>query len=58
MGETTQGALDVLTTTWTWLSGRTSTVVSTITSSPLLLLGIGFWTVGGAIGIAYRLIRG
>ncbi len=47
-----------LTTAWEWLADRTTDVVSTITSSPLLLLGIGFWTLGGAIGIAYRLIRG
>lgn len=47
-----------LTTAWDWLAGRTTEVVSTITSSPLLLLGVGFWTLGGAIGIAYRLIRG
>lgn len=47
-----------LTTAWEWLAARTTDVVSTITSSPLLLLGVGFWTLGGAIGIAYRLIRG
>ncbi len=56
--EPSQGALDVLSTAWSWLATRTSTVVSTITSSPLLLIGVGFWTLGGAIGIAYRLIRG
>ena len=33
-------------------------VVDTITANPVLMIGIGIWFAGGAIGLAYRLIRG
>lgn len=33
-------------------------IVDTITSSPLLMLGLGIFVVGAVIGLAYRLIRG
>lgn len=50
--------MDNLTTAWTWITGRMSAIVDTITGNPIYLLGLGFWTVGGAIGLGYRLIRG
>ena len=33
-------------------------VVDTILEEPILMIGIGIWFAGGAIGLAYRLIRG
>lgn len=47
-----------LTTAWGWITDRMGDIVTTITGNPLYLLGLGFWTVGGAIGLGYRLIRG
>lgn len=47
-----------LTSAWEWITGRMSAIVTTITGNPIYLLGLGFWTVGGAIGLGYRLIRG
>jgi len=44
----------VLTELWTQISS----VVQTITSSPVLMIGVGIWVAGAAIGLAYRLIRG
>lgn len=32
------------------------TVMSTITDSPVLCLGIGFWIAGAAIGLFQRLV--
>lgn len=58
MGETTVTMSENLTTAWTWITGRMSAIVSTITDNPIYLIGLGFWTVGGAIGLGYRLIRG
>lgn len=47
-----------LTTAWGWITDRMGDIVDTITANPIYLLGLGFWTVGGAIGLGYRLIRG
>lgn len=47
-----------LTTLFTTITGWLTDIVSTITSSPLLLLGLGIFVVGAVIGLAYRLIRG
>ena len=44
----------VFTQITTWLSS----IVSTITASPILLIGLGIFVVGAVIGLAYRLIRG
>ena len=44
----------VFTQLTTWLTS----IVSTITASPILLTGLGIFVVGGVIGLAYRLIRG
>lgn len=47
-----------LSTLFTTLTGWMATIVSTITSSPVLMLGLGIFVVGAVIGLAYRLIRG
>lgn len=39
---------------WTWIT----TGFSTITSQPLLLLGLGIFIAGAVIGLVYRMIRG
>ena len=33
-------------------------IVTTITASPVLMVGLGIFVVGAIIGLAYRLIRG
>ena len=45
-------------TVFTEVTGWLGDIVSTITGSPILLLGLGIFTVGAVIGLAYRLIRG
>ena len=47
-----------LSTLFQTLTGWMQTIVSTITSSPILMLGLGIFVVGAVIGLAYRLIRG
>lgn len=44
----------VVTQIITWMT----TMLTTIASEPLLLLGIAMFIVGGVIGLARRLIRG
>lgn len=39
---------------WTWISNG----LTTITSSPILLIGLGIFVAGAIIGLVYRLIRG
>ena len=58
MGGSTPTMSANLTEAWTWITGRMGAIVDTITGNPIYLLGLGFWTVGGAIGLGYRLIRG
>lgn len=43
----------VVTQVLTWVGNVASTIVAT----PLLLLGVGFFVLGGAIGIFGRLLR-
>lgn len=50
--------MDNLSTLFTQFTGWMVSLVNTITSSPLLMLGLGIFTVGAVIGLAYRLIRG
>ena len=44
----------VVTQIWTWITSG----LTTITSSPILLIGLGIFTAGAIIGLVYRLIRG
>ena len=43
---------------FTQITSWVTTIVSTITSSPILLTGLGIFVVGAVIGLGYRLIRG
>ena len=43
---------------WTQFTTWIQNIVSTITSSPILLIGLGIFVVGATIGLAQRLIRG
>lgn len=43
----------VVTQVLTWVGNVATTIVST----PLLLLGVGFFVLGGAIGIFGRMLR-
>ena len=45
-------------TLFTSITGWMSSIVSTITSSPILMVGLGIFVTGAVIGLAYRLIRG
>lgn len=44
----------VVTQIWSWIT----TGLTTITSNPILLLGLGIFVAGAVIGLVYRLIRG
>ena len=55
---TTTNDLSNLGTVFTQVTTWLSSIVSTITGSPILLLGLGIFVVGAVIGLAYRLIRG
>lgn len=44
----------VLTSIWGWIT----TALATITSDPILLIGLGIFVVGAIIGLTYRLIHG
>lgn len=50
--------MDNLATLFTAITGWMGTLVTTITSSPVLMIGLGIFVVGAVIGLAYRLIRG
>ena len=45
-------------TVFTQITAWLTSIVSTITASPILLTGLGIFVVGAVIGLAYRLIRG
>lgn len=45
-------------TLFTQITSWISSIVSTITGSPILMLTLGIFVVGAVIGLAYRLIRG
>lgn len=50
------GGLDSIKTVTTFMWSEIGTVVTTIVSTPLLLLPIGFMVAGAAIGLAKRFI--
>lgn len=54
----TDSGMENLGTLFTQITGWITSIVSTITASPILLLGLGIFVVGAIIGLAYRLIRG
>lgn len=50
--------LTALTEVFTQISSWLSSMVTTISSNPLLLLSLGIFATGAVIGLAVRLIRG
>lgn len=56
--QATDQGMTNLGTLFTQFTGWMSSIVSTITSNPLLMLSLGIFVVGAVIGLAYRLIRG
>lgn len=57
-GAVSDAAMNNLQTVFTTVTGFMQSIVSTITSAPLLMLGLGIFVIGAVIGLAYRLIRG
>lgn len=49
-------AMETLTTVFTQVVTWMTTLLTTITGNPILLLGIAIFAVGAAIGLARRLI--
>lgn len=58
LSASSDSAMTNLGTLFTTITGWISSIVSTITSSPILMLTLGIFVVGAVIGLAYRLIRG
>ena len=48
--------MESITTVTTFLWGQITQVVSTIVSTPLLLIPVGLFVAGGAVGLAKRFI--
>lgn len=58
LSASSDSAMTNLGTLFTTITGWIASIVSTITSSPILMLTLGIFVVGAVIGLAYRLIRG
>lgn len=56
MGEALTNALSNLQTGVDFIVTQFGTMVSTIANTPILLVGVGIFVVGAAIGLARRLI--
>lgn len=56
MGETTASAMTTLGSIFTQFMTWMGTIVETIASNEILMLGLGIWAVGAAIGLAKRII--
>lgn len=54
MGET---ALATLGTVVTYLLGNFTSMAETLLETPLALLGIAFFVIGGSIGLVHRIIK-
>ena len=50
--------LDNLASAFSWITSRVGDIVATISGNPLLMIGLAIFTVGGVIGLGYRLIHG
>lgn len=58
-GEVTpDSSLANLGTVFTQVTTWVKDIVTTITASPVLMVGLGIFVTGAIIGLAYRLIRG
>ena len=56
MDEAVSTGMETLTTVFTWLSEQFGDLVTTISTTPLLLLPVGIFATGAVIGLAKRLI--
>ena len=54
MGET---ALASLGSVVTYLLGQFTDMAETLLSTPLALIGIGFFVIGGSIGLVHRILH-
>ena len=50
------GSLDTLGTSVTFLLDKFTSMASTLLSTPLFLIGVGFFVIGGAIGLVKRIL--
>lgn len=50
-------ALDTLGTSVTFLLGHFTDMAETLLSTPLFLIGIGFFVIGGSIGLVRRILH-
>lgn len=57
-GGSSSNDLTNLGTVFTQITSWVQSIVSTITASPVLMIGLGIFIVGAVIGLGYRLIRG
>lgn len=58
LNASTDAGITNLRSLFTEITGWISSLVTTITSNPILMLTLGIFVVGAVIGLAYRLIRG
>lgn len=56
LSETVSTGLESITTVTTFLWSQITQVVNTIVSTPLLLIPVGLFVAGGAVGLAKRFI--
>lgn len=49
--------LDTLGTVVTYLLGQFTDMASTLLSTPLALIGIAFFVIGGLIGLVHRILH-
>ena len=57
LSTTPSTGLENLGTVFTQIGTWMTAMVTTITSSPILLVGLGIFVFGAVIGLAYRLIK-
>ena len=48
--------MDTLTTVVTFVTSQFSSMATTLLSTPLFLISVGFFVVGGAIGLVKRIL--
>lgn len=54
--EVAKTGMETLTTVFTWLTTQFGQIVTTISTTPLLLLPVGIFATGAVIGLAKRFI--
>nr|CDL65875.1 unnamed protein product [uncultured bacterium] len=48
--------METLTTVVTFITGQFTSMASTLLSQPLFLISVGFFVIGGAIGLVKRIL--